>query len=148
MKTKTSKWLAVAVVFCLTASCAVYEGGKTTINYSDSSNQSTTIIQASDDKPDSITPVDIAASSTVTTVAKKDVKIKIVKVGCNKFVPPTRQQEPTISDDDLASIRKDSEKAVIGILLTHIRKVHNYNLDYEHNLEEALTKHYKTCNRN
>lgn len=148
MKTKTSKWLTIATVFCLTSSCAVYEGGKTTINYSDSSNQSTTIIQTHDDKVDSVNPAEISSSSAVAAIAKKDVKIKIVKVGCSKFVPPARQQEPTISDDDLVIIRKDSEKVVIGILLTHIRKVHNYNMDYEHSLEEALAKHYKTCNRN
>lgn len=147
MKIKVLKWLMLAYALQLTSSCAIYEGGKTTINYTNTNTQNTTILEDKDDKTEPVVQSESASTPSIN-LDKKDVRIKLIKVGCSKFIPPARQPEPTISDEDLSNIRKDSEKTVIGILLTHIRKVHNYNTEYDRSLEEALAKHYRTCNRN
>lgn len=147
MKIKVLKWLMLAYALQLTSSCAIYEGGKTTINYTNTNTQNTTILEDKDDKTEPVVQSESASTPSIN-LDKKDVRIKLIKVGCSKFIPPARQPEPIISDEDLSNIRKDSEKTVIGILLTHIRKVHNYNTEYDRSLEEALAKHYRTCNRN
>lgn len=148
MKTKTFNWLLTAIMLCLVSSCAIYEGDKTTINYSDSSSQSTNNVFESNDGKESAVLNDQPPSSPSVVVSKKDTKIKLIKVGCGKFIPPLKTVEPTISDEDITTIRNDNEKAVITVLLSHIRKVHSYNVEYNKHLEDALAKHYKTCNRN
>lgn len=149
MKTKTFNWLLTAAMLYLVSSCAIYEGDKTTINYSDSSSQSmNNIFESNDDGKDRTVPNEQSSSTPSVIVSKKDTKIKLIKVGCSKFVPPLRTTEPTIGDEDISTIRNDNEKAVITVLLSHIRKVHSYNVEYNKHLEDALAKHYKTCNRN